>query len=163
MAVFQLILMLVHLSPHLSGIIKQKSTGVQNMHSGTKLTVKDATDAKTQANSTSPRAESNGRRPGPGFGPKSGKQKFTNWFCLPEQSWVVQAHFLGLFFITYFTQIECFRTCAGTYQTTCMLLQTWGGEGWPKNPQQLIVVRTSTTPEYWKHKYKKIPWPSRFR
>ena len=46
---------------------------VQNMESGTKLTATDATDAKTPANSTSPRPESNGRRPGPGFGQKSGK------------------------------------------------------------------------------------------
>jgi len=38
-----------------------------------KLTAKEATDANTSANSTSPRTESNGRRPEPGFGPKSGK------------------------------------------------------------------------------------------
>jgi len=36
-------------------------TGFQNMHSDTKLTVKDTTDAKKTANSTSRRPESNGK------------------------------------------------------------------------------------------------------
>ena len=39
----------------------------------TKLTVKIATDAETPANSASRRTESNGRRPGPGFGLNPGK------------------------------------------------------------------------------------------
>jgi len=43
------------------------------MDSDTKLTAKDATDAKTPQIRPPPRPESNGRRPGPGFGPKSGK------------------------------------------------------------------------------------------
>ena len=47
--------------------------GSQICNSVTKLTVKDATDAKTHANSTSARPESHGRRPGPGFGKKSAK------------------------------------------------------------------------------------------
>jgi len=41
------------------------------MDSDTKLTVTDATYAKSPANLTSPRPESNGTRPGPGFGQKS--------------------------------------------------------------------------------------------
>jgi len=49
------------------------SAGFQNVDAGAKLTAKDATDAETPANSTSPPPESNGRRPGPGFGQKSGK------------------------------------------------------------------------------------------
>jgi len=53
------------------------------MHSAAKLTVKDATDAKTQANSASRRPESNGRRLGPGFGQKSGKQKVKVDFAYP--------------------------------------------------------------------------------
>ena len=52
------------------------SAGFQNMDSCTKLTAKDATDAKTPANSTSRRPESDGRRHGPGFGPKSGRTEF---------------------------------------------------------------------------------------
>jgi len=51
-------------------------TSFQNMRSNTKLTAKDATDAKKLANSTSRRPESNGRRHGPGFGPKPRKTKF---------------------------------------------------------------------------------------
>jgi len=47
--------------------------GFQNKNSGTKLIAKDATDAKTPANSTFPRPEPDGRRPGQGFGPKSEK------------------------------------------------------------------------------------------
>ena len=43
----------------------------QNMNSGTRLTVKYATDTKTPANSTSPRPEPNGRRHGPGFDEKT--------------------------------------------------------------------------------------------
>jgi len=50
-------------------------TGFQNLHSDTKLTAEDATDAKTPANSTSRRAESDGGRPGPGFGQKSVNKK----------------------------------------------------------------------------------------
>jgi len=38
------------------------------MHSDTQLIAKDASDATTQANVTSPRPESNGRRPVPGLG-----------------------------------------------------------------------------------------------
>jgi len=41
------------------------------MQSDTELSAKEATDAKTLANSTSPRPESNGRRRGQGFGQKS--------------------------------------------------------------------------------------------
>jgi len=52
--------------------------------SGTKLTAMDATNAQTLATSTSPRPESNGRRPGAGFGQKSIKQ-IQICFCLPEQ------------------------------------------------------------------------------
>jgi len=48
--------------------------GFQNMDLGTKLTVKNATDAKTPANSASRRTESNGRRPGPRFGQNPGKK-----------------------------------------------------------------------------------------
>jgi len=44
------------------------------MVSDTKLTVKVATDAKTPANSTFPQLESDGKRPGTGFGPKTGKR-----------------------------------------------------------------------------------------
>ena len=40
----------------------------------TKLTVKNATGAKQQANSASRRSESNGRRPGPGFYLNPGKK-----------------------------------------------------------------------------------------
>ena len=46
----------------------------RNIDSGTKLTAKDAKGAKTLATPTSPRPEPNGRRPGPGFRQKSGKQ-----------------------------------------------------------------------------------------
>jgi len=48
------------------------SSGFQNMHPDAKLTAKDATGAKALANSTSPRPESNQRRPRPGFGRTSG-------------------------------------------------------------------------------------------
>jgi len=51
----------------------KKMTGFQNMHLDKILTAKDATDAKTLANSTSPGPESNGRCPGPGFGQNSVK------------------------------------------------------------------------------------------
>jgi len=46
------------------------------------------------ASSTTPRSESNGARPGPGFGPKSIKNK-SMWFCFPEQSWVHWFTFWG--------------------------------------------------------------------
>ena len=49
----------------------------------TKLTAKDATDAKTLANAMSPRPESNGRCPGPSFI----ENEIQTLFCLPEQSW----------------------------------------------------------------------------
>ena len=48
---------------------------VQNMDSGTKLAGTDATGAKIPAKSTSPRPESNGRRPGPGFSAKNQENK----------------------------------------------------------------------------------------
>ena len=60
------------------------SARFQNVDPGTKLTAMDATDARTPTNSTSPRPESNGRRPGAGFGQKSGN-KIQILFCLPEQ------------------------------------------------------------------------------
>ena len=41
-----------------------------------KLIAKDATDAKTLAISHSRRPECNGRRPGPGFGQRSGRTSF---------------------------------------------------------------------------------------
>ena len=53
------------------------SAGFQNMDLDTKLTVKNAMDAKTPANSASRRSESNGRRPGPRFGQNSGKKSLT--------------------------------------------------------------------------------------
>jgi len=59
---------------HCSGILKKIPAGFQNMYLDTKLTVMDAADAKTLANSTSRRPESNGRRPGPGFGKTPVKQ-----------------------------------------------------------------------------------------
>jgi len=65
------------------------------MHSGAKLTAKDATDTKTPANSTSPRPESIGRRPGPGFCRKSQKH-FKRFFGLPEQDRVLNAHEMGM-------------------------------------------------------------------
>jgi len=63
------------------------------MDSGTRLTAKDATEAKPLANSMSPWPESNGRRPGPGFGPKSEKGNL-KLIGLPEQSWDLEA-FIG--------------------------------------------------------------------
>ena len=42
------------------------SAGFQKYDFATKLTVKNAADAKTTTNSASRRSESNGRRPGPG-------------------------------------------------------------------------------------------------
>ena len=64
------------------------------MNCGTKQTAKGATNAKTQANSKSPRPESNGRRPGPRFGQKSWKQ-FLKWYCKVQnviiKPWVVGA------------------------------------------------------------------------
>jgi len=63
-------------------------TGFQNMRSDMKLIAKEATGAEIQTNSTSPRSESNGRRPGARFGPKSGN-KVQSSCCLPEQSWVL--------------------------------------------------------------------------
>jgi len=63
------------------------SAGFQNLDLDTKLTVKNATDAKTPANSASRRTESNGRRPGPGFDQNPWK-KVKTLFGLPEQSWV---------------------------------------------------------------------------
>jgi len=62
------------------------STGFQNIHSDTKLTVRFATGQQTSAKATSPRSESNGRRPGPGFGQES--EKIGSLFRLPEQSCV---------------------------------------------------------------------------
>jgi len=50
------------------------SAEVQHMNLGTKQTAKDATDAKTTANSTPPRPESSARRPGPGICQKCVKQ-----------------------------------------------------------------------------------------
>jgi len=55
------------------------------MHSGTKLTAKDAADAKTLANLTSRLSESSGRHPGPGFGQEPGKRKL-NLIFLNYQS-----------------------------------------------------------------------------
>ena len=52
-----------------------------------KLSAKDAADTKTPAKSTSPGPESNGRRPGPGFGPKSGNPTVKKILFLPEQFW----------------------------------------------------------------------------
>ena len=60
------------------------SAGFQNMDWGTKLTVKNATDAKTMANSTSWRSESNGQRPGPGFGQNPGRKRLN--FILPTRA-----------------------------------------------------------------------------
>ena len=40
----------------------------RNMSAGAKLPAEDATDTKTLVNLMSPRPESIGRRPGPGFG-----------------------------------------------------------------------------------------------
>ena len=66
------------------------------MHSDTKLTATDATDAKTPANSTSPRRESNGRRPRPGFGQKSAKRKVELDFAYPSNPGTqVLVHFLA--------------------------------------------------------------------
>jgi len=62
----------VYLTRHCSDILENLiSTGFQNMHSGTKLTANDATDAKLPTTSMSLRPESNGRRPEPGFGTSS--------------------------------------------------------------------------------------------
>ena len=58
--------------PLLCHTVKNIWAGFQNMHSDTKLTAKNAADAKTSANSMSPRGESTERHPGPGFGLKSG-------------------------------------------------------------------------------------------
>ena len=57
--------------------------GSPKINLDTKLTAMDATGAKTIANPTSPQADSNGRRSGPGFGHESGKQTI---YCLPEHS-----------------------------------------------------------------------------
>jgi len=51
------------------------------MNLDTKLTAVDATDAKTPANSTCRRPESNGRRPGPGFDQNPGR-KSSNFILL---------------------------------------------------------------------------------
>jgi len=51
---------------------------------GTKLAVKNATDAKTLANSASRRSESNGRRPGPGFGQNPGETSYNCFFAYPS-------------------------------------------------------------------------------
>ena len=51
---------------------------------GTKLTVKNATGTKTPANSASRRTESNGRRPGPGFGQNPGNKKLKLYFAYPS-------------------------------------------------------------------------------
>jgi len=58
--------------------------GFPNLDLGTKLTVKNATDAKTPANSASRRTESNERCPGPRFGQNPVK-KSSNFIWLPEQ------------------------------------------------------------------------------
>jgi len=54
------------------------------MNLGTKLTVKNATDTKTAANSASRQTESNGRRPGPGFSQIHEKNKFKLDFAYPS-------------------------------------------------------------------------------
>ena len=54
------------------------------MHLDTKLIAMDAADAKTLANSTSRRPESNGRRPGPGFGQNPGGKKLKLDFAYPS-------------------------------------------------------------------------------
>ena len=60
------------------------SSRFQNTDSGTKRTAKDATDAKSVQNSTSPRPESNGRRPRPGFAAKPCKTKFEFYIAYPS-------------------------------------------------------------------------------
>ena len=65
------------------------SAGFQNMDLGTKLTVKNATDAKRTTNSASRRTESTGRRPGPRFG-QNPRKKVKTLFGLSEQSWVLK-------------------------------------------------------------------------
>lgn len=60
------------------------STGFPNVHADTKLTANDATDAKKQVNSMSPRPESNARRPGPGFGQQVGKTNFQFYLAYPS-------------------------------------------------------------------------------
>ena len=54
------------------------------MDSGTKLTVKNATGAKTSANPASRRSESNGRRPGPRIGKNPGNKKLKLDFDYPS-------------------------------------------------------------------------------
>ena len=56
------------------------------MRSDTKLTATDATDAKTLANSTSRRPESNGRRPGSRFGQNPGNKKMKLDFAPPSNA-----------------------------------------------------------------------------
>jgi len=60
----------ISFSHHCSGIVffVCASMGFQNMHSDTKLTVKDAAGADTPSNLLSPQPEGNGRHPGQGFG-----------------------------------------------------------------------------------------------
>jgi len=63
------------------------------MISDTKLTVMDATDAKPPANSTSRRPESNGRRPGPGFGQNPYNKQFKLYFAYPSnRAGIIHTH-----------------------------------------------------------------------
>ena len=77
---------------------------------GTKLTVKNATDANTQANSASRRSESNGQRPGPGFG-QNPRKKSQN-FILPTRAILGCSGHLKLgnpcFVLVYTKQPSCF-------------------------------------------------------
>jgi len=61
---------------------------VRNMDLGTKLIAMDSADAKTPSKSTSRRPQSNGRRPGPGFG-----QKLKFDFAYPSKAGYVWLYF----------------------------------------------------------------------
>jgi len=77
--------LIVHPATALAYFKQIISTGFPNLHSDTKLAAKDIKDTKTLAKSPSPRPESNGRRPGPGFRKKSAN-KFELDFAYPSNS-----------------------------------------------------------------------------
>jgi len=74
----------------------KKVDRVPKYDSDTRLTAKDATDTKTQAISTSPGPECNGRRPGPGFGPKSGNYIFDFTLLTRAIPGIRRCYYVGL-------------------------------------------------------------------
>lgn len=93
-------------------------TRLQNMNSDTALAATDATDAKTVANSTSLRPEGSGKRPGPGFCPKSVKNSFQFHFAYPSSPGEIE---LAPTDTIENSRSSGSRMCSSAYSTNCGL------------------------------------------